>query len=284
MTEIATARSAESWACAPGDTLLPGYRAVDLLGDGVRCETWLCWSDAHLSLVAVKLPRPVQLTSNGAHDAIRREASALRHVHHPALPRLIDAQPDAPIPHLVTELAEGPTLSALVDEDGPFDREEVILIGIQLAVALHHLHTSAGLVHLDVTPGNVVLRDGRPVLLDLGIASAIGAPARPGPARGTPGYMSPEQRRRRPATPAMDVYALGVTLRELLRGTPTPKRPSSKRRAEPEADPRPGSLAATLAELCRELPASRPASAWDAARRLDAHLDGDDRPVPAFAW
>ncbi len=187
MTDIATATASAnepaSWDRRPGEVLLAGYLATALLGDGVRCETWLCWSERHLAFVAVKLPRPTEVASSGARAALRREASALAAAHHPALPHLLDAQPDALVPHLVTELIEGPTLAALVDDEGPLEPDEVVLIGIQLAVALHHLHTVAGLVHLDVTPGNIVLRDGRPVLLDLGIASPVGSasPSRPGP-------------------------------------------------------------------------------------------------------
>src|SRR5207244_9213894 len=117
--------------------------------------------------------------------------------------RLLHAEPDAPRPYLVTDFVEGPPLSA-VDEDVPWADEDIVCLGIQVACALHYLHTVAGLVHLDVKPSNIVLRDGRPVLIDFGTAVPVGAPAPAGPARGTRGYMAPEQVLRRPASPGMD--------------------------------------------------------------------------------
>jgi hypothetical protein len=83
--------------------------------------------------------------------------------------------------------------------------------------ALGHLH-DRGLAHLDVKPGNVVMRDGRPVLIDLGLARPVGGPAGRH-RRGSPPWMAPEQVRRQPASPAMDLFALGAVLFELATGT-----------------------------------------------------------------
>jgi serine/threonine protein kinase len=251
---------------SPGDVLVPGFVAHAALGGGHRCASWLCWSTRQAAFVTVKIVRPGQLGNQRARAAIRREAAVLHELAHPGIPRLLHAEPDAPWPHLVTEFVEGPTLSAAVDEEGPWAEEDVACLGIQLACALHYLHTVAGVVHLDVKPSNIVLRDGRPVLIDFGTAAPVGATAPAGPARGTRGYMAPEQVRRRPASPGMDIHALGVTLGVLLGA-------------------RPSALALSVDRLREADPARRIPSAWAAAQLLDRHIYSDgDRPVPAYAW
>jgi serine/threonine protein kinase len=250
----------------PGTELVPGFVAHAELGGGHRCSSWLCWSTRHMAFVTVKAIRPQQIGHPRARAAIRREAAILRELAHPAIPRLLDAAPDAPRPYLVTEFVEGPTLSAAADEDGPWAAEDVACLGVQLACALHYLHTVAGLVHLDVKPSNVVLRDGRPILLDFGTASSVGMPAPAGPARGTRGYMAPEQLQCRPASPGMDVHALGVTLTRLL------------------GDSR-SALAFSVGWLREPDPVRRVPSARAAAALLERHIDCDeDRIVPTYAW
>jgi len=95
---------------------------------------------------------------------------------------------------------------------------DVLLTGMQLAAARGHLH-GRGLAHLDVKPGNVVLRGGRPVLIDLGLARPVGEAPAGRHRRGSPPWMAPEQVRRLPASPGMDLFALGAVLFELATGT-----------------------------------------------------------------
>src|SRR5262245_66121968 len=130
--------------------MLPGLRAIALLGDGRRCETWLAWDVARWSAVAVKLPHPDELGGGKAEAALARELRAVAGASHPGVQRLLDARLDASPPHLVFEYLEGPTLAHLLDEDGPFDPVDVTLVGAQLAAALAYLHDRLGLVHLDL--------------------------------------------------------------------------------------------------------------------------------------
>jgi eukaryotic-like serine/threonine-protein kinase len=207
-----------SWACAPGDELVPGSWAWALLGDGRRCETWLAWSRHRWGPVAIKLPRPDQVNER-SRRALAREADAVLTLAHPSIQRLLDARLHDPVPHLVFEYVEGPTLASLLDDRGPLPPHDVVRLGLQIGAALHYLH-ELGIAHLDVKPQNIAVRDGRAVLLDFDLAQRFGtreAESRPASGRrprGSPPYMAPEQVRRAPASAAMDLFGLGATLYE----------------------------------------------------------------------
>jgi serine/threonine protein kinase len=287
-----------SWNWAPGHELAPGLLAWALLGDGRRCETWLAWDLGRWCPVAVKLPRPGRGAGRPA-GGLAREAAAAGRTAHPGVRRLLDARLDAPLPHLVFEYVEGPTLDDALAEDGPFDPVDVLLTGMQLAAALGHLH-GQGLVHLDVKPGNAVLRDGRPVLIDLGLAQPVGEPPAGGHRRGSPPWMAPEQVRRRPASPSMDLFALGAVVYELATGAPAydPADDGPPERRWPQLHgppPRaggrnpevPAALDRALAVLLAPDPADRPASAAEVLALLDAAMPAgaadSDRLWPAWA-
>lgn len=262
------------WRLAPGEQLLPGLLAWTRLGDGVRRETWLAWSIAHCTAVAVKLPKPRLVRDPRLRETLRHEAELMRRVCHPAFQRLLcDGSADR-VPHLVLEYVEGPSLDTLLDDE-PLGPADVVLLGMHLGAVLHYLH-GAGLVHRDLKPENLVLRDGRPVVLDLGLARPVGAP---GKSQGTDGYLAPEQERGEPATPAMDLFATGRVLTEAATGDvagdtgdlPADLADLLGRLVDPDPAARPPSAAALLMELCALLPAGgeTPWPAW---------LDG---PLPA---
>jgi serine/threonine protein kinase len=211
-----------SWACAVGEELVPGARAWALLGDGRRCETWLAWSRNHWTAVAIKLPRPGEINQR-SRRALAREANAVLPLAHPSIQRLLEARLEDPVPHLVFEYVEGPTLACLLDDRGALPPGDVVRLGLQIGAALHYLH-ELRIAHLDVKPQNVAIRDGRAVLLDFDLARPFGErergsrPDSRGRPRGSPPYMAPEQVRRAPASAAMDLFALGATLYEAAGG------------------------------------------------------------------
>lgn len=164
--------------------------------------------------------------------AARRELSALRRLApHPRVARFVgtirslDDPPDAPA-CVVLEAPAGRTLACRLEQDGPLPASAVAALGAALADALEHLHAH-GLIHGDVHPASVALREGggEPVLLDLGAAADTGAVA-PG---GWPPYRAPERFDGFAAPdgaaplvvgPATDVYVLGATLFEAATGRP----------------------------------------------------------------
>ena len=270
------------WQFVPGQPLVPGLLAWTPLGDGPRCETWLAWDLGRWSPAAVKVPLPATVRAGRGAAALGPELDAVAGLEHPGIQRLFDADLEAELPYLQFEYIEGPTLEAALD-DGPFDPVDVVLTGMQLAAALGYMHRN-GLVHLDLKPGNAVLRDGRPVLIDFGFTSPIGTPPPPGRARGTPAWMAPEQIRRKPAAPSMDLFALGALLFELVTGEaafePCDQGPERRRWPQLSGGDRtahtraleltaPRRLGRLIADLMEPDPADRPASATDVLAALD---------------
>ena len=140
--------------------------------------------------------------------SLRREAEALRVLAHPGVVRLVDVVHDAEGIALVLPYASGGSLTARL-EQGPLPPVEVADLGARLAAALAAIHT-AGLVHGDVKPGNVLFdREDQPLLADLGVSRLRGA----GPPHGaTAGFVAPEVLAGAPVDTPADLYALGVTL------------------------------------------------------------------------
>lgn len=199
------------WPEVEGARLAPDVRAWQRLGVGGRCEVWLGWCERLWTPVVAKLPRPHQVANPRARAALLREVRALEGTLHPNLPRLYRADLDADLPYVVEEHVDGPDLETYL-HGRRTRRTAVALLGVQLLSALRPLH-ARGVAHLDVTPANVVLREGRPVLVDLGSSRPLGATQPPGRPVGTLGWVSPEQEACRPVSAAMDVYGVGAVLR-----------------------------------------------------------------------
>ena len=155
---------------------------------------------------------------------VRNEQARLACYSHPGIVSLLPLPPqwEDGLPAIAMEYLAGGTLAERLTQQGVSVREG-IEIGRFLAETLVYLHQS-GDVHLDLKPSNIIFHNERPVLIDFGLAADIGASV---PTAGTPAYASPERfgngdvaddKDRMIARPAMDIYALGMTLHLLLTG------------------------------------------------------------------
>ena len=180
--------------------------------------------------VAVKL-LPAGVLDPTARERFRREARSSASFNHPNAVAVFDAGEDSGQLFLVMELVDGPSLASVLHERGRLRLDDAMHIADGVLAALAAAH-AAGLVHRDVKPGNVLLGSNRQVkLADFGIARRLDDLAHDLTAAhtvlGTPRYTSPEQLAGQPATPASDLYAVGVVLFEMLTGAPPYGGPSA---------------------------------------------------------
>ena len=252
----------------PADPEVVGpHRLLGRLGQGGMGTVYLGVSPDERA-VAVKVLRDSPLAGPGDGDARRRfrqELEVLRRVRGPHLVEVLDADVDADLPYLVTRFVPGRRLDDLVAESGPLDDDALRLLARGVADALTTLH-KAGVVHRDLTPGNVLVLDGSPQVIDLGLAVAadITAQTRTGLVVGTPGYLAPEQVTGREVGPAVDVHAWGATV--ALAGTGRPPFGTGRPEAvlyrivheEPDLDGLPADLADLVEQAMSADPADRP--------------------------
>ncbi len=201
------------------ETLTAGrYRVERELGRGGMATVFLAHDE--------ELRRPVALKVLAEHlagdDTFRarfiREAKLAGRLSHPNVVQVYDAGETDEQPFIVMEYVSGKTLA----ECGRLAPERVVSLGVQACAGLQHAH-EAGLVHRDVKPGNLLLRDdGVLKIADFGIARAAEATrhTQVGTLLGTAAYLAPEQIAGEDATTASDVYSLGAVLYELLTGRP----------------------------------------------------------------
>lgn len=169
-----------------------GYRLLRRLGSGGMGTVHEA-VDADGRRVALKLLHPHIGMDPAARLRLEREVSLLHRVRETGVARVLDAEVEEFEAFIVTELVEGPTLEEDVAEDGPFTPEELATLAHGLAAALRGIH-AAGVVHRDFKPGNVMMSDTGPVVIDFGIAQVADDVrlTQTGMVTGTPGYLDPE--------------------------------------------------------------------------------------------
>jgi eukaryotic-like serine/threonine-protein kinase len=259
------------------------YRLCRRLAHGGMGQVWQAVDELLHRPVAVKLPRDEHAEDPAFVGRLRAEARYAAAVSHPGITSVFDygeartADGAAPTAFLVMELVQGKPLSALLAQ-GRLGLECSLDIVAQAALALGAAHR-AGLVHRDVKPANLLVRaDGVVKVTDFGVARTPDEEAcdPDGALVGTAGYLSPEQAVGRPATPASDVYALGVVAYECLAGRRpfTGDHPIAVALAHlmepppPLPDDVPWPVGALVGQAMAKEPRHRPSDAWSFARRL----------------
>jgi tRNA A-37 threonylcarbamoyl transferase component Bud32/tetratricopeptide (TPR) repeat protein len=205
-----------------GDIVAKRFELRALVGRGGFGEVYRAFDHETQELVAVKLLRD-DLLDDEVHRRFDREARLLARTQSPNVVRyLAHGRDERNRNFIVTEWIEGEPLARLLPR-GPMPLDQALRVLAQCARGLSALH-ELGILHRDVKPGNVMVRetdDGlEATLIDLGIAIAadVSAVTADGIVLGSPVYISPEQARGEPLTPASDVYSLGVLFFEMITG------------------------------------------------------------------
>ena len=149
----------------------------------------------------------------------------MRRVRSAFVAEVLDADVTGEFPYIVTRYVPGPTLEAMVRSRGPLSGSGLRRLAYGTAEALTAIH-AAGVVHRDLKPGNVMLTDDRPVVIDFGIAQSPDATrlTQTGLVMGTPGYLAPEVIEGQPSSPASDVHSWGATMAFAATGRPPLRR------------------------------------------------------------
>ncbi|MET0913381.1 MAG: serine/threonine-protein kinase, partial [Acidimicrobiales bacterium] len=179
------------------------------LGEGGMGVVYL--ADGPDGPVALKVVRRLLAADDTFRTRFRREVLAARRVSGRGVVELLDADTEGDRPYLAMGYVDGPTLLDEVTTSGPVRGERLRALMVALAEAVDTIHRS-GVTHRDLKPGNVLLAEDQPVVVDFGVATATEATSITvvGTVMGSPGWMAPEQVTGGAPSPAMDVFAWGT--------------------------------------------------------------------------
>lgn len=202
------------------------YRLIRQLGRGGMGAVWLGEDELAGRQVAVKELRAPDGVTEAEREVFgkralqeARSAAGLTHPNAVTLYDVIPATAADDAVYLIMEYIDGATLAQVIERDGPLGEPRAAGIALQLLSILEAAH-SLGIVHRDIKPANIMITaDGRVKLADFGIAHVVGGTRLTGSGViGTPAYMAPEQLQGLAVTPAVDLWALGVTLYTAVAG------------------------------------------------------------------
>ncbi|MFC7326129.1 serine/threonine-protein kinase [Marinactinospora rubrisoli] len=276
--------------------LLSGrYQLEERIGAGGMGEVWRATDTLLNRPVAVKMLHTSQVAEPTSRERFRTEARITAALSHPGIAQVFDYGEQDDHAYLVMELVPGEPLSSILKRNDGLEIGAALDILTQAAQALGAAH-ARGVVHRDIKPGNLlVTEDGTVKLTDFGIArgnESVGL-TQTGMVMGTAQYISPEQAFGQAATPASDIYSLGVLAYECLAGQPpftadTPVALALAHTREPPPplpDDIPAPVRALVERLLEKDPADRISSAAEIAQltqRLRGSLDPEDGATTAM--
>lgn len=283
-------------------TLSGRYETGERLGSGGMSNVYKATDRILERTVAVKILAEHLSDDERFVARFRREALAVAKLIHPNIVQVYDTGVDEGRHYIVMEYVDGRSGAQILQRQGTLDAEVAAEIGIQACAGLDYAHRR-GIIHRDVKPGNLMIVGG-PVgggemtvkLTDFGIARAIEQTriTQVGSVVGTAAYLAPEQVRGEEATPATDVYALGVVLYQFLTGrlpyegsslAELAVRQQNEKALPPSTynDEVPESLSGAVQRALEGDPSRRYASADELAHGLQLGLEGTDVTLPPEA-
>ncbi|MCF8548454.1 MAG: serine/threonine protein kinase [Pontimonas sp.] len=262
------------------------YELVSRIAIGGMGEVWKANDSVIGRTVAIKILKDEYMGDSGFRERFRAEARHAALVNHEGIANVFDYGEEEGSAYLVMELVPGEALSSILEREKILPASRVLSIVAQTASALHAAH-QAGLVHRDIKPGNLLITpDGSVKITDFGIARlADQVPlTATGQVMGTVQYLAPEQAGGKPASPATDVYSLGIVAYEALAGKRPFRGESQVAIAMAQIKETPPELPSSIPSAVRALvmscmakkPEGRPASAHDLAQASLALARGDD--------
>ena len=195
------------------------FRLLEFLGAGGTGDVWLAEDTLHPRRVALKLPHPDRIANEKVRHEFLREARAGSMLDHPGIAAIHDAGTSPFGPYIAMTFVDGPSLRTLLGR-GPAPLEQAVAWIAAAADALAYAHAH-GIVHGDISPGNLMIDDGNHVkVVDFGLARSLGGPtdSTRSQGRGTYPYMAPELLRGARPDPLSDVYGLAAVLYQLALG------------------------------------------------------------------
>jgi serine/threonine-protein kinase len=253
---------------APGTILFGEYEILGQLGRGGMGSVYRARHRSLGSLRAIKVIRPDLTLDSKMEELFIREAHALMEIHHDAVVRCHDLLRDEQRIYLIMELVQGPSLEEIL-RDGPLSGEEVRQLKSRVASGLAAAHRG-GVVHRDISPGNIILPNGRAdraKLIDFGVAAVntLSGKTLVGDFKGKLAYASPEQFGLfgGKVDARSDIYSFGLVLAEAASGEQIPMGQTfyealEIRKAVPRMPPRvPAELQSEILPLLEPDPARR---------------------------
>jgi serine/threonine-protein kinase len=275
-----------------GRVLNGRYQLISVVGGGGMAQVYKSRDNILGRIVAIKVLREQYSTDAQFVARFRREAQAAANLAHPNIVNVYDVGQDGDTHYIVMEYINGESLKSYINRSSPLPIGKAVSVAAQILAGLEYAHRS-GLIHRDIKPQNVLITpDGAVKVTDFGIAKSVSdlGLTEAGLALGTAHYFSPEQAKGERVVPQSDIYAVGVTLYEMLTGRlpfesenviglaykHISEEPPSARNLNPSVPPR---LDAIILKSMAKDPQQRFGSAAEMEKALRAIQQGGQQPT-----